>query len=314
MKLITSFIFSLFLAANATAFTMEISGKDKYGFDIPKYIENNVYEDNIKGIRLIITAIADEDNFPISSFEQGSIFNKIFENLEDEYGMKIMILSVPKDFNEKVQQIERGEIIKVKGKNINAIFGAPYKERIYSRNKDLYPAFFVNNVHVITSSHMKLDLKERKDLKDYKGIYIKQDRIADNVLNDFANLGINGVESYAEAYKQLLTGEVDFIAASYYPSLLELYKSGIRDYVTYSKNPVWKMPLFIRVRPEVLRNKNIEELSFYLKSSQYKKRVKEAFDEMVDIYIKNTEGIVPPTYTKDVSSTEEEIDEQKLEN
>lgn len=318
MKLITSLILSLFLATNVNAYTIEMFGKDKYGFDIPKYMDEDLFEDNLKGKKLIIIAIADEDNFPISSYEQGSIFNKIFKNLNEEYGIRIIIQSLPEGFSEQSLYMERGGKIASQwdaaGYYIGAIFGAPYKEHIYSRNKEIYPAFFVNNIHVITSAQAKLELKERSDLKNYKGIYVKKDRIADNVLNDFTNLGINEVESYAEAYKQLLTGEVDFIAASYYPSLLELYKTGIRDYVTYSKNPVWKMPLFIRVRPEVLKSKYIEDLSLYMKSSQYKKIVRDAFDELVNIYKENTEGIVPPTYTKETSSNEEESGEQKLEN
>jgi len=319
MKLVSLFVLSLFLAFNADAYTIKMYGKDKYGFDIPQYFDDDLEGDKtLKGALLPIIAIADEENFPVSSFEQGSIFNKVFENLKEEYGIRIIILSQKQGFRENVQNMERGQKIAgpwdSSGFTINAIFGVPYKEQIYSRNKEIYPAFFVDNIHVITSLQTKLDLKERKDLKNYKGIYVKQDKVADNILNDFINLGINEVESYDEAYEQLLTGKVDYIAASYYPSLLELYKSGIRDYVTYSKNPVWKMPLFIRVRPEVLKNKHVEELSDYLRSSQYKRAVKDAFDELVEIYKRNTEGIVPPTYTKETSSTENTEDEQKLEN
>jgi hypothetical protein len=324
MKLIASLILSLFFATNVNAYTIEMFGKDTYGFDMPRYRDETINDIEIlRGLRLAIIAIADEDNFPVSSYEQGSIFNKIFENLKEEYGIKIIITPLSKGFQNQVLHMERGGKIEsqwdTSGHHINAIFGAPYKEHIYSRNKEIYPAFFVNNVHIITSAQTKLDLKERNDLKKYKGIYVKQDRIADNILNDFANLGINSVDNYNEAYKQLLTGEIDFIAASYYPSLLESYKQGIRNYVTYSKNPVWKMPLFIRVRPEVLRNKHVEDLSDYLKSSQYRKAVKETLDELVDIYRKNTEGIVPPTYTREISSSEQENenpteDEQKLEN
>lgn len=318
MKLIPSLIFSLLLATNVNAYTMEMFGKDKYGFDIPRYIDKDLYEDNLRGKKLIIIAIADEDNFPVSSYEQGSVFNKIFENLNEEYGIKIIIQSPSTGFNQQAILMEQGGKIEsqwdTSGNHINAIFGAPYKEHIYSRNKEIYPAFFVDNIHIITSSQSKLDLKERNNLKNYKGIYIKKDKIADNILDDFANLGITEVENYDEAYKQLLTGKVDFIAAKYYPSLLELYKTGIRDYVTYSKNPVWKMPLFIRVRPEVLKNKHVEDLSQYLRSSQYKKIVKETFEELVEIYKENTKGVVPPTYTTETSPNEDEIDEQKLEN
>lgn len=318
MKKITLTVFSLlfFLAKQASA--IEMFGKDIYGFDIPKYTRNSSLTE--KKANLVIATIADNDNFPISSYEQGSIFYKIFNNLNEEIGIKVIINPRGKNYNEEVEHFERGGRIggTLEFSEINGIFGAPYKERPYSRNKDIYPAFFINNIHILTSAQNSLDLKDRKDLSKYRGIYVKSDRIADNILNDFSNLGIKSVESFAEAYKQLLTDKVDFIAASYYPSLLETYKLGIHNLVAYSKNPVWKMPLFIRVRPNIMKNRHIEELSKYLKSTQYKKALKEALEELVDIYRENTAGIVPPTYTRESDDNEDDKTnapmEQKLEN
>ena len=78
------------------------------------------------------------------------------------------------------------------------------------------------------------------------------------------------------------------------------------------------MPLFIRVRPNIMKNRHIEELSKYLKSTQYKKALKEALEELVDIYRENTAGIVPPTYTRESDDNEDDKTnapmEQKLEN
>lgn len=320
MKKITIIICGLLFLWTTQTNAIEMFGKETYGFDIPKYSSS---QREVTGAKLVLMTIADSDNFPISSYEQGSIFNKIFSNLREESNVEIVINPREKDFENIVEHFERGGAISgsmdYMGYPINGIFGAPHKERIYSRNKDIYPAFFVNNIHVLTTPQAKLDLKDRKDLKNYKGIYVKTDRIADNILNDFSNLNITAVNSFSEAYEQLLTNKIDFLAASYYPSLLEAYKLGIRDLIVYSKNPVWKMPLFIRVRPNILKNKQVEELSKYLKSPQYKKALREALEELVDIYQRNTAGVVPPTYTGDTENEEIEDKtiapiEQKLEN
>ena len=323
MKQIIALFFSLLISSMAQANTIEMFGKEKYGFDVPRYAPEETLD--VRGTKLVIIAIGDDNNFPVSSFEQGSVFSNVFRNLKEEYNIKIIIQPLEKNYEESVQRLERGGSvagpIDHTGYIINGIFGSAYKERPYSRNKDIYPAFFVNNIHILTSAQNKIELKDKKDLKGYKGIYAKTDRIADNIINDFINLDIKEVETLPEAFEQLLTGKVDYIAASYYPSLLETYKLGIRDYVVYSKAPVWKMPLFIRVHPSVMKNKKIEELERYLRSPQYKKAVKDVLDDLVETYQKNTAGIVPPTYTKEEETIENSemedkafVDEQKLEN
>ena len=123
-------------------------------------------------------------------------------------------------------------------------------------------------------------------------------RISGTVSPEFANLGIKQVKDFPEAYKALLSGEADYIAGSYYPSIIEAYKLGIRDYVVFSKDAVWKIPMFIRTFPEVARHPRIAYLKRYFKSQRYKKIRDEALQELVDIYKENTKGIVPPTYIK----------------
>jgi hypothetical protein len=47
MKLISLFVLSLFLAFNADAYTIKMYGKDKYGFDIPQYFDDDLEGDKI---------------------------------------------------------------------------------------------------------------------------------------------------------------------------------------------------------------------------------------------------------------------------
>lgn len=73
-------------------------------------------------------------------------------------------------------------------------------------------------------------------------------------------MGIKEAKDYPEAYRQLLSGEADYVVGTYYPSQIELYKLGIRDYVVYSKAPVWKMPMFIRAMPGLAEHPRMEYL------------------------------------------------------
>lgn len=294
MRFLIILLMSCFGFSAATAYDIKMFGIDKYGFNQPKYLEDKA---KITRKTLIIQAIADADNFPLSSSEQGSIFNKIFENSAERTGVKISLVYPSKDYALAIQNFERN-----KGDGINARFGVYFKEIPYSHNQYVYPAFFDNNVHVIFSTQNKPNIENKEQLKQYKGVCAATDKIAENVKREMNELGVKEVENLAKAFETLLTGEADYILASYYPSLLEAYKLGIKNYIVISKNPLWKMPLFIRVTPQIKRHKYMENFERYLRSSEYKNKRDKAFDELVEIYKENTRGIVPPTYIK---STEE---------
>lgn len=293
MSYILSTLFIVLSIATANADVIKMYGKEKYGFEQPKYEDMGVYEKNT----LILTVLAKNDDFPLSSVEQGSVFNKIFLDLQKYHIANIIFVYPGSDYHEQVESFERGELIE-----INARFGVYFEEYPYSKNEYLYPAVFENKVYIITSARNKLTLNDKGELKNYKGLYIKKDNVSSYVLKEFIDLGMTETTTYSEAYQKLLTGEADYIAASYYPSLIALYKEGIRDYVVYSKAPVWKMSMFLRVKPNVKAHPKYEMLQKYLRSSQFKKTREDAFNEVIEIYKNTTSGIVPPTYIK---STEE---------
>ena len=289
------------LGVSATqAGNIEMFGKEKYGFTQPRYTELSwEQKKQLVGVK-VLEAIAAEDHFPFCSSEQGSVFTKIFESAPEKTGTYISIYCDDKNYKNTVTDFERG-----KTNDPNALFGVYYEEVPYSKNQFIYPAFFTNNVHLIYSSQNKLNVSKKADLKNYKGVRVSTDRVSKTVAKEFESLNIKEVDNFSKAFEELLTGTADYLVAGYYTSLVEVYKFGIRDYVTYSKNPVWKMPMFIKVDPKVKKDERIKEFEKYLKTQAYAEKREDALRELIEMYKENTRGIVPPTYISSKTSEEE---------
>ncbi len=291
MKIMAALLFICgYSTASADVITMY--GKEKNGYNQPQYYKSS-FSYNWPD-RFDIVAIADADNFPWSSSEQGSVFVKIFEDLAEKEHIPVVFHYPIEGYEEAVSNFEKGKIKLMS--RVNAVFGMYYKNIDYSQNQYIYPAFFENKVHIITRAHNGVAIKSKDDLKKYKGVYAETDYFSDFVLKDFASIGIKKAKDFPKAYEELLTGNADYVVASYYTSQIELYKLGIRDYVVYSKDPVWKMPMFFRATRGLAEHPRTEYLRKYLKSPRYKKVRDEALQELLDIYKENTMGIVPPTY------------------
>ncbi|MCM1323117.1 MAG: hypothetical protein NC218_02935 [Acetobacter sp.] len=291
MKIIRFALILSMLGNISNAAEIKMYGKETYGYEQPKYLERSVEQEKRGVFRLF--ALADYDNFPIASYEQGSVFNKIFRDMEDAINVKISLV-YNKD-EDRIKSFERGEIIG--GDNTRARFGVYFEDYPYSKNEYVYPAFFENRIHLIMSTRNKLSLKGKQSLKNYKGVFVKADKLPSYVLKDFSSLGLEKVDDFYTAFEYLLTGKADYIAASYYLSEIESYKQGVRNYIVYSKVPVWKMPMFIRILPQLENDESINKLKKYLKSERYQKIKEDVFAELMEIYRENTRGIVPPTYT-----------------
>lgn len=299
MKFIIAFLIGVMGITSVSAGTMEMFGHEKYGYSQPKYIKAEK-----KGKKKVKINVLGENNlFPLSSVEQGSIFSLIFDEALNSYPIDITIGYNNTDYESIIRKFERGERSEILG-NTNAYFSY-YKEMPYFNNKFLYPAFFSNNVHIITTQQNRLNLKNKNELKNYKGIYAKTDKMADFVIKDFNFLNITETEDLPKAFELLLTGQADYIAANYYPSQIEAYKLGIHDFLAFSSEAVWKQPVFLRVEPKLLRSPLIKELQKVLSSSNYEKIRDKAFDNLLDVYRENTQGIVPPTYTRVEEETTE---------
>ena len=310
MKYLMTFIFSFCFISAATAVTIKMLPDEKHDINIPKY-QIDFADENLGNSKVILTALADSENFPFSSKLQGSVFYKIFNSIKENAKIHIEILYKPEKYVDLVQDFERGEQVE-----FNALWGVYYKEMPYSRNQYVYPALMTNNIHLITAVQKKLDISKKEDLKDYKGMRVRTDKVSNIVAREFSSMNLKVAEDFDKAYEELLTGKIDYIVASYYPSLIAAYTLGIKKYLAYSREPLWRMPIFIRYHVNLKNKPEMKALSGYLSSPQYKKLREEIFQELIDVYKNNTEGVVPPTYIQFTQEETEESngEEQTLEN
>lgn len=275
-------------------------GREENGYSEPRYTSISHRYDWKD--RFDIELLANPNIFPWSSARQGSVFEKIFSDLAEKEHIVVVLKYPIRNYAQSIERFEKND------ENIQGLFALYYENIPYSKNQYIYPSFFENNIHIITSAQKTISIKAKEELKNYKGAYIEQDYFSSFVLNDFKNLGIEKVKDFPTAYKKLLTGEIDYVVASYYPSQIELYKLGIHNYVAYSNKPIWKIPMFFRVTPEVANHPRITYLKKYLKSASYAKAKEEGMAELLEIYKENTKGIVPPTYIN-VSQPEDSASE-----
>lgn len=284
MKYILITLLFITYAISASAHDIRMSKKDKLGYDIP------IYTSNLREKGLDVNTIADDDFFPFSSKKQGTVFAKILEDILEKTNIKINLV-YDKNYEEASRNFENG-----RSEDIIASFGVPQKFIKYSKNEYLYPAFFENKIHVVSMKNDGINIKTKEDLKKYKGCFVKKDKLSDFVVNDISNYNISEVENYEDAFESLLTKKVDYIVAGYYPSQIVAYTLGIRDYLTYTKEAIWKNPMFLRFNYNAYRSPHLNKLKTYLKSEEFQIEKEKALEEVLDIYRKNTAGIVPPKY------------------
>ena len=86
-----------------------------------------------------------------------------------------------------------------------------------------------------------------EDLKKLKGIYVSQEYFSDYVLERFSDLNITSVDSVEDAYEKLFLGQVDYIVGSYYYQYVAAIQNGVKNYLSFSKKPIWHMPMFIGI-------------------------------------------------------------------
>lgn len=305
MKYFFSILAILFICVNVNADEngshIEMYGKKKYGFDQPMYIFNEK-AGTIHGAKEM-NVLANHEAFPFSSIEQGTAFAPVISTIAKRTKVYLKFLYNEDEYKEEVTAFERGSNYRA------ALFGVPKEYYPYSKNEYIYPAFFENKLHVITIRGAGIVINTKEDLLKYKGIYVEKDNLSSFIVKDFSNYKMLQVKDYSVAFEKLFTKEADYIVAGYYPSQIEAYKLGVRDYVSYSKDAIWKNPLFLRIHFKALNNPMIEKLKRYLRTEEFKQARDKSLEDVLEIYKKNTQGVIPPMYIGNRTEDETSVDD-----
>lgn len=181
--------------------------------------------------------------------------------------------------------------------NLDIVIGAYSDSKLYEDYKLIYPSILDNPVHLVMLPSSIAKISKISDLKPLKGAIDSHDQWNDFVLEQFDNLDIKTVDSAEELYRQLMSGEIDYVFTTYWYGMSKIMELGLQDHVSVSQKPIWNMPLFVAVS-KTSRYKNFitHYLTEELKKEDTISKVKErALEKLEEIKQKN-QGTVPEAY------------------
>ncbi len=216
-------------------------------------------------------------------------------NLEFEYVLK-------KNYDDAVTDVRRGKI--------EILLGMYYGTRQYSGLEYIFPAVLNNPVYIIMRPENIDKVSKPEDLKNLRGLYIAQEYFSDYMRDNFKNYNIKPIKTALEAYEKLFTGEADYIAGGYYYNYAEICRLGLRDYVSFSKTPLWNMPLFIGVSKASKKHVQIGKLlKKYVADEKFQQSINDTLKELIYQVEVESQGVVPPMFVKKEDGAKTPADE-----
>lgn len=251
-----------------------------------------------------IRATSFSDYFPFSYpdktssyVELQSIFNKSLKAYADFANFNLKFIYKP-EYENAVIDVRRGEI--------DILMGMYYNTKQYSGLEYIYPAALNNPVHIAMLPHNLDKVHNAEDLKSLKGVYISEEYFSDYMIDNFKSFGIEPVDSPFSAYEKLFTGEADFVAGGYYYNYSMVLQLGLKNYVAFSKKPLWNMPMFIGVsKASRHHNKISATLKKYIVSDKFKRGIEDSLKKVINEVEQSSQGIVPPKFVRAEQSVEQ---------
>ena len=100
-------------------------------------------------------------------------------------------------------------------------------------------------------------------------------------------------------FKKLYNKEIDYIIASYYLGVIKASKLGLRSKLSFSKQAIWNMPLFIGVsKASKYHDSLMRSLIVYIESKENRDKFAKDLQNMVRKYEQESMRTVPPIFTE----------------
>ena len=187
------------------------------------------------------------------------------------------------------------------------IIGAYYETDLYKRVSIIYPSLIINPVSIITLSDNAKNIKNVEQLKSLKGGIFAQDFFTDFVKEQMRPFNLIKENDPNKLFEKLFTGQIDYILATHYFGMIESIKLGIKNKLSFSKQYIWGMPMFLGVSKISPNRKYLEEkLSSYCKKADSKTKIENELRKIMAEFEKNYQGTVPPTYIKENKDVDKE--------
>lgn len=246
--------------------------------------------------QIMATSFPDYEPFSVttakgtSGDELHTVFDDAFKLFSEENRLEYLTVSYP-SYQEAVNMVRQGET--------DILLGSYYGSKIYSGLEYVYPAVLHNPIHVVMLPDQISKISAVDDLSKLRGIYIQSEYFSDYMLQNFKNYNISSVPTPYEAYEQLFTGKIDYIIGSYYFNYVYALKTGLKDYVAFSKSTLWNMPLFVSVSKASKRGISIKNaLTRFFEKGTFSQAVSKALEDYIHQLENQSIGIVPPKFVR----------------
>ena len=203
-------------------------------------------------------------------------------------------------------------LLGVRGGKYQLMFGVYTGTKIFNGLGILFPSVVSNPIHIITLPATQEKIRTGEDLKNLRGIAYKKEFISDYGKQKIANLNITYIDSLYELYEQLFTGEADYIIGSEYYHKMVSPRFGIERYLAYSKEPLFKMPVFIAMS-KLMPKYSVYEKAFAdeFNKPEYSLAVKKEILRIIYEETQKNIGVVPPAFAKNAVQSENAEDSDK---
>jgi ABC-type amino acid transport substrate-binding protein len=292
MKKIMLTIFSMILCFNIT--------HNAYGFVR--------YEEKHPSRTIELTMLGHMDYAPFGWHEENSqfslggyytIFQPILDLLKKEINAKIKVKYGVKNLDDMAQKVREG--------SVDFFVGAYSKTEVYRGLHLLYPAVIYNPITVFMMPNRISEVKTTEDLKKLKGVRNTKEVFSDFIEKKASEYNITEVDNMYQAFEKLYNREVDYVLSSYYYGMIEAIKLGIETQIAASKQPLWRIPLFIGVAKNSPRRDIISKrITKHLSNENNLKAFEEKLQEIIVEFQKRYKGVAAPSFVKDNIKNEEE--------
>lgn len=224
------------------------------------------------------------------NYKYASLFDIIFNELSSTSNVTSI---------KKYKSSYQANIGLINAGSCDIILGAYFDTKPYQQVSLIYPSLINNSVSVIMLPKTAKSIKSINELKNLKGGIFAQDYFSDFVQRQMKNYNLIKEDTSLKLFEKLFTGEIDYIFATHYFGTIEAIKLGLKDQLSFSKQAIWDMPIFLGVSKASQRRKYLEEkLTSFSNNPESRAKIEQELRRIVSEFETQYQGTVPPTYIK----------------
>lgn len=235
------------------------------------------------------------DYYPFGAFDPDSgdykgVFLPFLKEFAERGKYDVTFVSSRRDYAGTIRDAAKGKS--------DIVLGIYNDTSLYRDLKYIYPAALINPIHVVMLPSRIKELKSVKDLQKMKGAIHKQEYFSDYLKRSLAPYQLETVDNSHDLFGKLITGEIDYIFTSLYFGVIEASKLGVRHQIAFSKQSLWRIPLFIGISKASYHREYLsQKLTKELEQQSTRDRIQQNMMDLITKAEAENDGVVPPSYT-----------------